>query len=325
MATMTKKKSKKNEVVKAAVSVKSNDTQSPPPRVLPPGVSPVLSEVVAQLRELQRQRSVTIKFRIVQENRIRSVIAGTIGYSNQMPEKERERLYKEAQKLIDNVAAGKTVHPYRGIILASQDAINAFKLLEDGFSEEMVIRAALFPVAKWVEKAEQRSFGLLSLATIIGECGDLNYYANPAKLWRRMSCAPWTFNDLTRMGAAWRGKYKDVTTKLPDTEWTKYGYSPRRRSISYNIGVNIVRQNFLDNGKEEEEERKQGPYRARYLQAKERAAEKHPEWTPMHCNRHAMLLATKLLYKNLWLEWTEHKLGKPWTPEDKIAGRSLYT
>ena len=85
------------------------------------------------------------------------------------------------------------------------------------------------------------------------------------------------------------------------------GYSPRRRSIAYLIGEGLVKQNFVSggqgDGRLESESGSAGPYRSRYDQKKAEFAEKHPDYKPLRCHLHGMLLATKLLLKNLWIEW----------------------
>jgi hypothetical protein len=154
---------------------------------------------------------------------------------------------------------------------------------------------------------------LLFLAIVVGECGDLANYANPAKLWRRMGCSPWVFNGKTLMGATWKSGKEG---KLPASEWELFGYSPRRRSISYLIGEGILRQNGSQEARKAYEiggvsyparlARLCGPYRARYDYAKNACAENHPDYKPLRCHLHGMLLGTKLLIKNLWIEWNTH-------------------
>jgi hypothetical protein len=225
------------------------------------------------------------------------------------------------------------------MIVASHDGLQAFEDIEAAKKREMLVLARKLPVAAWVQEEAQNGFGLPSLATLIGETGDLANYAGPAKLWRRMGCAPWTWEKhkgqwKTRMGSTWR-KYsqleslpKEERAKLPKDEWHAYGYSPRRRSVSFLIGDNLMKGNFLglDRGLETEEidedpeawdagdatdaddtaiVRIPGPYRARYDEAKLLAAQNHPDWSKDHCHKHGILLAAKLLLKNLWVAWRQ--------------------
>ena len=99
----------------------------------------------------------------------------------------------------------------------------------------------------------------------------------------------------------------------------------RKRSIAYLIGEGFMKQNGS------------GPYRRRFDEAKAKAMANRPDWTncktcnglgksakgtkceacsgkgklAMRCHKHGMLLATKLLLKNLWAEWN----GNPPVPD----------
>lgn len=272
-------------------------------------------QIVAELKLLQRQRAIVLKSRNMQANRLQAIVAGTLGYYARMPENERKRKFQEAATLIKEVAEGSAECDMKAIIQTTLIGIDAFNKLKNECERKMVLYAKHLPVAAWVDHKDQRGFGPLFLAIVVGESGDLANYANPGKLWRRLSCAPWTFDAQTLMGATWRSGKQG---KLPAEAWEAYGYSPRRRSITFLIGEGIVKQNGS------------GPYRQRYDDAKMQAEKAHPEWTEcvcegtgknkaggkcigcggrgrklLRCHRHAMLLATKLLLKNLWVEWTQ--------------------
>lgn len=275
-----------------------------------------LASLCADLRELQRMRVVFMKSRIMLSNRVRALVAGASGYRSGLGEKERERLFKLAGNLIKEAIANPETSKIAPMVLVHQIAIDGLER-EKMFYEKRLIKAAeKLPVVSWVLHPSQMGFGVKSLGIIISETGDLFNYANPAKVWRRMSCAPWTFDGQTLMGATWRSGKEG---KLPAMEWESYGYNPRRRGIAYMIGEALVKQN------------QDGPYRARYDEAKLLAAQNHPEWlvcsrcegtgksrkgkkcsncrgsgeVKMRCHLHGMLLATKLLLKNLWIEWTQ--------------------
>jgi hypothetical protein len=258
-----------------------------------------VARVAAELQNLQRQRAVVLKSRNMTVNRLQAIVAGTLGYYAGMPAKERPKKFVEAAQLIQAIEAGRADHPYASIVLVTMVGVNAFNASKDTLEKEMKKQAKLLPVAPWVEADDQRGFGVLFLAIVIGETGDLANYANPAKVWRRLSCAPYTFDGQTRMGATWKGGKEG---KLPASEWEQFGYSPRRRSIAYLIGEGLVRQNCLKD-KDTEEVVWMGPYRARYDQAKAAFKANHPEYSDLRCHRHGMLLATKLLLKNLWVQW----------------------
>ncbi len=145
-----------------------------------------------------------------------------------------------------------------------------------------------------------------------------------------MGCAPFDCERLgkTLQGSTW-ARGKEGTLKAE--EWTEYGYSRRRRSTMWTICDSLLKNN-------------KGPYKTRYDVKKADAAVKHPEWTPecvtckgtgktkagkdcsgckgrghglMRCHLHGMLLASKLLLKNLWITWnpdlaSEYFAGGGW-------------
>jgi hypothetical protein len=246
--------------------------------------------ICQELQALQRERSVVLKSRNMQATRLQAVVAGTLGYHSGMPEKDREKKFTEAAAAIRAVADGATNHPLRSVIQVTLVGIDAFNEMKANLEREMVKLAKQLPAAPWVEHPDQRGFGYLFLAIVIGETGDLSNYANPAKVWRRLGCAPWSFGDRTQMGATWRS---GAGGKLPASEWEAFGYSPRRRSIAFLIGQNMKMQN------------QGGPYRARFDETKAKIQAAHPDYSKLRCDRHGMLLATKLLLKNLWIKWND--------------------
>lgn len=259
---------------------------------------PQLFALCKELVTAQHKRAVFIKSRNMQANRLQAIVAGTLGYSSDMTDAQRKEKFVEATKHIDKVMKGQTDGgDYGEIISITQVGIKAFEASMASLEKDMEEMAGKLPVAEWVNHIDQRGFGMLLLAVVVGEAGDLFNYANPAKLWRRFGCAPWECDGKTLMGASWRsGKYG----KLPQDEWTKFGYSPRRRSIAYLIGDCIVKLN------------REGPYRKRYDEVKAAIKKLHKDYPDGRCHRHGMLLATKLLLKNLWLEWHDHPPQKVW-------------
>ena len=277
----------------------------------PPGVD--VAGLCRHLQALQRQRAVVLKSRNMMSNRLQALVAGTLGYDAHMPEKERLKKFKEAAAVIkrvldlppdDNSASG-----FSGIIRSTMVGIDAFNKEKHNYELRMEALSKQLPAHNWVKQPSQRGFGTLFLAIVIGETGDLFNYANPAKVWRRLGCAPWQFDGKTQMGATWKSGRGG---KLSAEEWQKFGYSPRRRSIAYLIGEGIVKQNGAARTDEDDgvddtdcciDLRPCGPYRARYDAAKVKIKESHPDYSDLRCHRHGMLLATKLLLKNLWCVW----------------------
>ena len=269
-----------------------------------------LSAICAELQSLQRRRAVVIKSRIMQANRLQAVIAGTIGYHSGMTEKDRQKKMVEASKLIRDVSDGSADSPMKDIILVTLIGIDAFNTLQKQIEKEMFPLAKELPVANgkqsWINREQQKGFGVPLLSVVIGETGDLANYSNPGKVWRRLGCAPWTFDGKTLMGKTWRsGKYG----KLPASEWEAFGYSPRRRSIAYLIGECLLKNN-------------KSAYRKRYDETKAAVKAKHPDYSDGRCHNHGLLLMTKLLLKNLWLEWNPQLADPKMDIKRAKAGRN---
>ena len=349
-----------------------------------------IAEICIGLQALQRQRARYIKFRIMNSNCLEAIVAGTIGYHTGMTKAERIAVFKKAKALIKKIVKGEAEQ--NPLVLTANDAIQNFAREQKVTEKEMLKMVKQLPVASWVEQPEQRGFGLLFLAIVVGETGDLSNYSNLYKLWRRLGCAPYTKGGETLMGATWRGRGNGKRgERLHASDWEEFGYSPRRRSIAFLIGENIVKQNWIvangdpvletetdcavplqsdcfdesgddsvetedvgadssreldtpGDGDDETDIKFAGPYRARYDEAKKRAAEVHPEWVRcekcdgsgtvkekkcanckgtgelwMHCHRHAMLLATKLLLKKLRQEWNSEFGERGFETETKSA------
>lgn len=292
-----------------------------------------------KLQALQKQRAWHMKTRNMVANRLRATVAGALGYNVKMAEKDRTKLFSDATALIKRIEEGEqTTVIHRGLVLTTCQSINAFLIMQEETEKEMLQITRMLPVASWVQLPEQRGFGLPGLGILIGETGDLANYEAPGKMWRRMACAPYTKDGLTAMGATWRSRSNGKDPRLGAADWEEFGYSPRRRSISYLIGEGLIKQNFLPSDMSTvTEQRIAGPYRQRYIDAKVRATKTHPEWTWSDCDKckdlpdksdcgtcggtgmkckrahlHGMLLATKLLFKNLWMEWNPDKRTNGW-------------
>jgi hypothetical protein len=100
-------------------------------------------------------------------------------------------------------------------------------------------------------------------------------------------------------------------------DWSEFGYSPRRRSIAYIVGEGIIKQNKDADGNP-------GPYRRRYDVKKAELAERFPDYGEVRCHNHGHLLCTKLLLKNLWIEWCQPE-PDAWTRRDRAAEMSEQT
>lgn len=158
-----------------------------------------------------------------------------------------------ARALAKVETADAAYHESRDIILATIQARSPFDAIEERTSAELKSLAQSLPVWGWVESV--KGLGAISLATIIGETGDLSNYANAGKLRKRFGLAPITQGNVTRAGSTWAKR-----GGLHKEEWILAGYSPRRRSRMFVIGDCLIKQD--------------SPYRQIYVARKEYEKEK---------------------------------------------------
>lgn len=135
---------------------------------------------------------------------------------------------KEADALY-NAALGKGTHAHSEVAFgAIMPLVRARDLIESerkAVEKRLAKLAKTLPVASFVEGL--RGVGIGSLAAIVGECGDLGMYANPAKVWKRMGLAVMPDGGRQRCVAG--------------VDALMHGYSPQRRSVMWTLGDSIVK------------------------------------------------------------------------------------
>ena len=293
--------------------------------VLPePASGAELQDLVALCQELHKLRMWHMKSRIMLDNRVVSSVKISLGYNPKMSDAEKLKYHKEALAVIKKIKKGESLpecggkmfpEGMRGMVEAAVMGVEPFKSHEKALGERMEEAAARFPVAAWSVHKEQRGFGLLFLAMVIGTTGDLNNYGAVshgavAKVWKRLGMHPIkrSSDGVVQSGCGWKKWYKkNGTGALPAEDWSDAGYSPVRRSVSYQVGKNLMMLNYIKD-KETEEVVWMGEYRRRFEEKKALLQLNHPDYPKSRCNSHGMLLAGKLLIKKLVLEWT----GSPW-------------
>lgn len=266
-----------------------------------------IENVCRSLQSLQRRRVMHLKARIAIDNQLGSIVATELSFVEGNAERDRKELRAEAEKIIEEIDAGddSAVETVRtavsGIVLNTKiarngmDGAGGFNGAIKAIEKEMESLAESLPVAKWVQSVP--GFGLLNLAIIIGECGDLSSYANPAKVWRRMGCAPFK----NKMGSTWKRK-----GGLSAEDWTEFGYSPRRRAIAFCLADCLIKNNGAREAKGERPGRECGPYRKRYDDVKAAKLALNDEaWPKLRCHLHASLLCAKMAMRDLWVEWND--------------------
>ena len=133
---------------------------------------------------------------------------------------EADALYRATQGVGDHPRAGHALVDVFPLVEARKVVESHRKRSE----RTLLALARQLPVAPFVEAT--RGVGLLSLAGIVGEAGDLSNYGTPSRLWKRMGTAVIDGQRQRMVGGA---------------EALVHGYSPVRRSLLWNVGCCIIK------------------------------------------------------------------------------------
>jgi hypothetical protein len=182
------------------------------------------------------------------------------------------------------------------IIMAREQVESAREKIE----ERIELLATQLPVTKWW--TEIRGCGLLGLAGVVGECGDLSNYSTHSKLWKRLGLA--VMPDGTRQRRVTGDAAKD------------HGFSPARRSVVWTIGDSLFKAQSERAAREATATTKArafmpaGPYRVIYDRRKEYELARLPvdeKGRLGHAHDRAKRYMEKRLIRQLWKAWRKVK------------------
>lgn len=234
-----------------------------------------LDEAIAHIRYWHRQRVFAMEQRKRLDLAAGSFLRLMLGWSRDLPEKERAAIAKRVSEIVDDPAGTE----WEAVVAASVAARAPFASIEARAVKEMSRLAETLPV--WSAFGDGvRGFGAASLAVIVAEAGDISLYANPGKLWKRMGLA--VMGDVRQGGLP-----KNASAEA----WIEHGYNRQRRSRMWNIGDALIKGN------------RDGQYRTIYLARKEYELARDPEMKPIKAHRRAQRYMEKRLLKNLWQAW----------------------
>lgn len=193
----------------------------------------------------------------------------------------------DAQKLYAAITKGKDHHLSASAsaaclaILTAQEPLIAQRA---AFERALAKLGKRLPIAHMADRIRGVSHG--TLATIVGELGDLSAYEKGiAGVWKRAGLA-------VIDGERQRMKAGDAALI--------HGYSPMRRSVFWNIGGALMKAQSTGEG--------EMPYRALY---DERKAHELGRGLPKaHAHNRAMRHMTKALLRDLWREWCRVAKGE---------------
>lgn len=212
---------------------------------------------------------------------------------------------KAGEAAFDRIVAGKQYEDESGLAIALIPFISAMRDFDEHLKrieKDLEKLAKRLPVAAWVDAVP--GFGFGSLASIVGECGDIGAYRTVSGVWRRLGLAPFKKGDVTHAGMTWRiDKWRDGPG-LTKEEWVEFGYSGRRRSVAWNAAEPIARRQRAWVDKETGEIKKPADPYGEFLNA-EKARALAKGWTPGHAEAHARRVMFKRILRDLWIAWRE--------------------
>lgn len=242
-----------------------------------------LPEICRQLAGHQAKR----RFCIGQQSRLNNAFGALarwqLGWSVGLPEKERERIRKDADDLVKAIRAGgpppagmedaaEALRPY---VQDTAVGVAPFDLRRKEIEKEMCKLVRGLPGYEFAQSV--RGFGALALAVVVGEAGDLSNYPTVEKLWKRLGWAP-------------REEY-------PKGEKSEGRKVPRRvKGELYGMIVVPLMQGNGDGKYKRLYDERKPLYLARF----EAEGGKSPK---LHAHRLAMRVMLKELLKDLWVAW----------------------
>lgn len=212
-------------------------------------------------------------------------------------EGERGAAVKEAQKILKDAKAGIGEEELIQLVATVKKSKAPWDEIRSQEEKELETIAESLPVAEWVKGIP--GAGLLGLATIVGETGDLGNYANPAKVWKRLGFAPYDGH----AGSSWKRETWRPRS-LTKEEWIDNPFSGKRYALMHVIAVWLKNKQWIGAAKTEDGVGKpNGHYGEVYAARRSRTAETHPDWSKQHAHMDALRIMMKEFLKDLWIEW----------------------
>jgi hypothetical protein len=328
-----------------------------------PTPDPSIQNTIQLITEAHRRRQFHVGMRIKLWNSLSSQLRRGAGHKThdegEEADKDRETCKKVAQdamaildkatdawlkkpeqdceKLMKGFAAKKPA----GLVLAKQwwedalrtkQALKALEPTEKGYEKAMQKHAKELPkhIIEWLESEKCRGFGIMSLASIVAEAGDLATYSNPAKLWKRLGVAVIDGNAQGHPKGFWKDEEGIERGRKPSSEeWIEHGYCKKRRSLLWNVGASLIRalgwykKCVYDPHKKNDRAKHPAPSPEQIK--KELAAGRRPQYTDIHMHRRAQRVMEKRFIRDLWNIWCFGKTSTGWvvTAEAILKGEAV--
>jgi hypothetical protein len=257
-----------------------------------------VKDTVDAIRAHHRERRFAMGIQQVLDRKLESFIRiNKTGWQPDADEKERAKANREVAELIKAARAGEGDEAIAIIVAMTDEARAPADRERKRHENEMERLAAELPVASWVESVP--GFGMLGLATIVAETGDLANYANPAKVHKRLGFAPYDgFAGSSWKRESWRPRM------LTKEEWIANPFSGRRYAMVHQVAVWLKNKQWIGAAKTDDGVGKpNGKYGEVYANRREHTSATHPDWSKQHSHMDALRVMMKKVLTDLWAEW----------------------
>lgn len=263
-----------------------------------------LSETIEKIRAHHRARRFAMGIQQVLDNKLASFVRiNATDWHVDDDEATRAKAIKEAAEIIKAAKKGEGLPEIVGLVAVTEKAREPADAERTKHEKAMESLATQLPVAPWVEAIP--GFGMLGLATIIAETGDLAMYSNVAKVWKRLGYAPYN----GKAGSTWkRPTWRGGDAALTSEEWTENPFSGKRYALIHTISVWLKNKQWIGAAKTDDGVGKpNGPYAEVYAARRAHTAITHEDWGKQHSHMDALRVMMKAVLKDLYLEWNPHK------------------
>ena len=250
-------------------------------------------DLIAMIREQWRRRqswhkaekALTLQAKSLCR-RLCLVDMGLIGV--ELDAKQKTKVITATERLFRAATTDSTDHTMAETAYAAMfPLLQARDVLEDKrkqVEKELERMAKQLPVYDFVQQV--KGAGALTLAGIVGEAGDVGSYKTVSAFWKRMGLA--VIGD---------GRQR----KVSGVDALDHGYSPRRRSLVWNLGECLTKAQIRKDPEDEEKRVALGYYGQVYLER--RAYEAERVSTLAHGHNRAKRYMEKRFLRHLYSAW----------------------
>lgn len=189
--------------------------------------TPEITETVNVIMNLHRLRQGMIKAQTKLTLQAKASIRFATQTDDDFASDDAKAAARKRNDDLYKVVEGDPNHPLHANLLPYLAAIGPLQDQCKAYAKEMERAVKRLPIYAWTKNV--KGLGEVSLATIIGECGDIGTYKSVSAVWKRLGLAVMSGN---RQGAPG----KDATAE----DWIAHGYSGKRRSVSYVASEHII-------------------------------------------------------------------------------------